>query len=237
MATNQSSAIAVSVPNSVPSWQGNPRVNKCVGGAMSLRDALTSIRISAVWTSLGGPPLRHSRGRAFWRNGDGYNVSLNDTKGVWHDHAHGGDGGILDLIQTVLQCDRAGAVAWLAETFNIPIEGQRTFTPQERKRYARARHEAERFLEWRDDELFRLREVRTYHLRLYHAAIHYILKHSLDDPSGCRMAELCEQHEAEYFQLDEQIDAFLAMSTDEQIALYQQQRRLRHMKSSGVSAW
>jgi hypothetical protein len=37
---------------------------------------LTDINIVEVWLALGGGPLRARRGKAFWRGGDSYSVSV-----------------------------------------------------------------------------------------------------------------------------------------------------------------
>lgn len=69
---------------------------------MTGRPLLDRASIIDVWAALGGGPLRHGRGVAFWRGGDGFNVSLDESCGVYFDHAHGEGGGILRLIQTLL---------------------------------------------------------------------------------------------------------------------------------------
>ena len=51
----------------------------------STAEVLNRLKISDVYQALGGPKLRHNRGPAFWRGGDGFNVSLEDPRGVWHD--------------------------------------------------------------------------------------------------------------------------------------------------------
>lgn len=80
-----------------------------------MSEILGRVRISDVWCGLGGGPLRARRGRAFWRKGDGLNVSLNDEKGVFYDFPPGKGGGILDLVQKARGCDRKAAVQWLAD--------------------------------------------------------------------------------------------------------------------------
>lgn len=74
---------------------------------------ISQIRISEVWRALGGGELQRNRGRAWWRNGDGWNVSLDDAKGAFYDHARGAGGGVLDLIQLVRGGSRAEAMEWL----------------------------------------------------------------------------------------------------------------------------
>lgn len=94
---------------------------------------LASVRILDVWQRLGGGELRHGRGRAFWRDGDGPNIALDAEQGLWFDHVSGVGGGVLALIETALQCDRREALAWL-ETEDF-IE-HRHPTSGERREYA-----------------------------------------------------------------------------------------------------
>lgn len=92
----------------------------------SATDLVAAASITNIWTALGGAPLRHGRGRAFWRDGDGYNVSLSDDKGAWHDFATGEGGGVLDLVQRVLGGSRKAAAAWLAEIQGQTLDGPRS---------------------------------------------------------------------------------------------------------------
>ena len=101
------------------------------------------------------------------RNGDGFNVSLDDQKSAWFDYVQGKGGGVLDLITLALECDRAGAVAWLSETFALDIDQQRRLTTEEKRRYAQDQAEAEMLLAWRAAYLDDLREQRNFHLRRY----------------------------------------------------------------------
>ncbi len=86
----------------------NPAAGNCGTGL-----DFSQIRISEVWRALGGGELQHNRGRAFWRNGDGLNISLDDSKGAYYDHARGTGGGVLDLLQLVRGGSRAEAMEWL----------------------------------------------------------------------------------------------------------------------------
>src|SRR5689334_2401035 len=129
---------------------------------VKLAMALQSIRITQVWAALGGGPLRHGRGRAFWRAGDGWSVSVKDGRG-WFDHRDGRGGGILDLVQAALGCDRRGALRWVAEEFVLDTDCERPVTAKERWQYACARSEAERFVCWRDDKIDSMRRGRNYH--------------------------------------------------------------------------
>ena len=97
---------------------------------------LSSILISRVWKALGGGPLRHGRGRAIWRKGNGYSVSLSDDKGVWYDFRDSIGGGLLDLVQHARGCSRGEAYLWIAAEFHLATSD---LTPAERAAYGRAR--------------------------------------------------------------------------------------------------
>ena len=101
--------------------------------------------ITEVWSALGGGPLRHGRGRAFWREGDGFNVSLSDSKNAWRDFATSEGGGVLDLIQLARSCSRQDALRWLADYAGIPLV-DRPLSPEEKRAYAEARGAEERDL-------------------------------------------------------------------------------------------
>lgn len=138
----------------------------CEGGEVNARDLIDRASITDAWTALGGPPLRHGRGVAFWRGGDGYNVKLSTERGLWYDHARGDSGGILDLIQTVLGCDRRGAVHWLANHLGVELDSE-PLSPSARRQWARRRARAERearsLADWRADYLASLRARRNAH--------------------------------------------------------------------------
>src|SRR6266849_2375796 len=100
--------------------------------------------ISEIWVALGGDPPKHGRARAFYRDGDNPQaVSLNDSKAVWYDHRDRNGGGVLDLVQHVLSCDRRAALGWLADFTSLPLE-DRAFKPAERREYERRSAQAER---------------------------------------------------------------------------------------------
>ncbi len=83
---------------------------------------VTAVTISQVFVALGGDPPKRGRARAFYRNGDNAQaVSLDDAKGCWFDHRDGVGGGMLDLIQRVLGCDRADALRWLSIVTGTPL--------------------------------------------------------------------------------------------------------------------
>ena len=85
--------------------------------------ALDAVSLETVWRSLGGGPLCGNRGRAFWRNGDGLNVAIDE--GRWFDHVTGAGGGTLALIETALECDRRAAMAWFSEHFGTSEQPER----------------------------------------------------------------------------------------------------------------
>jgi hypothetical protein len=99
-------------------------------------DLITRARIKHVWAALGGPPLRYRRGRAWWREGEGFNVAIDDDRGTWFDHAAATGGGILDLIGIARSCSRADAMAWLSDHVGVPL---RQATPELRQRWQRER--------------------------------------------------------------------------------------------------
>jgi hypothetical protein len=109
-------------------------------------DIISQVRISAVWAALGGGELRHSRGVAFWRKGaDGYNVSLDDAKGTWYDHAAGAGGGVLALIEKARGSSRADALHFVADVAGVPLD-DKELSPDDKARWARERRELEKHL-------------------------------------------------------------------------------------------
>ena len=82
---------------------------------LSIAELKQRADIREVWAALGGGELRHGRGQAFWRGGDGYNVALDAGKGVWFDHRDNVGGDVVALVQTVRGCDFREACAWLAD--------------------------------------------------------------------------------------------------------------------------
>jgi hypothetical protein len=78
-------------------------------------------RIGDVWDALGGGELRRGRGRAWWRNGGGYNVSIDAEKGLWHDFVADDGGDVIALVETVRGCDFREAVEWLADFAGLSL--------------------------------------------------------------------------------------------------------------------
>jgi hypothetical protein len=130
-------------------------------------DIIGALKISGVYAALGGLKLRGNRGRAFWRDGDGFNVALNDEKGTWYDHRDKRGGGVLDLIVQVRGGSKADALRWLADFAGIGLT-HKPVTAAERTAYVRERAALERDLPdaryWRralvvmiEDDLFLLK--------------------------------------------------------------------------------
>jgi len=97
---------------------------------------IDSVRISEVWRALGGGGLHRGRGQAFWRNGDGWNIALDDSKGTWFDHARSEGGGIVDLIILVRGGSRQDALRWLADLAGIELDDSPT-DPKQRAQWIR----------------------------------------------------------------------------------------------------
>jgi hypothetical protein len=79
---------------------------------------------------------------ATWRGGDGWNVSLDDNRGLWHDFVADEGGGVLDLIMRIRGGSRAEALRWAADSAGVPMnEGPPS--PDERRRWAEERRQVE----------------------------------------------------------------------------------------------
>lgn len=104
---------------------------------------LDALDIMAVWRALGGEALRGKRGKAFWRDGDGYSIALDPAKGMWFDHRDARGGGALALVETALGCNRRTALGWL-ET-NCGLDPKRPLSADEYRTYRYERDDAEHF--------------------------------------------------------------------------------------------
>jgi hypothetical protein len=109
-------------------------------------DILSRVRISQVYQALTGVQPRGRgdvwRAPAVWRKGDGFNVSLDDSRGVWHDFTTDDGGGILDLVVRVRGGTRADALRWCGDLAGVPLE-DRTYSAEDRARWAQAQKELE----------------------------------------------------------------------------------------------
>src|SRR5262245_25518595 len=103
-------------------------------------DFLSRLCIVKVRAALGGSDLHGGRGVAWWRNGKRQSVAVDTDRNLWFDHGATIGGGILDLVQTALDCDRARAVEWARDFAGVP---RHQSTPEERRGYAQRRSEAE----------------------------------------------------------------------------------------------
>jgi len=83
---------------------------------------LSGTSIVEVWHALGGGEIRHGRGQAFWRGGDGWSASIDDNRGLWFDHRDCVGGGILDLIQHVRGGTRVEALQWLGTLAGVRLD-------------------------------------------------------------------------------------------------------------------
>lgn len=101
-----------------------------------------TVSILEVWRAVGGGELRRGRGRAFWRNGDGYSVSIDPARGLWHDFVSGEGGGKLGLIRKALGCSQCAAYQWLADLAGIPLGPKLSPSLEQRRAYAKARQDA-----------------------------------------------------------------------------------------------
>jgi hypothetical protein len=173
-------------------------------------EIISRVCISDVWQALGGDPPKHGRARAFWRNGDGLNVSLSDDKGCWHDFATDEGGGILDLVQRVQGGRRPDALKWLADFAGIYLQDS-AWTDGERRDYGRRRalaeHEARELVWWRDGLLEVLRQQRDQYFHTYHAAKRFLLSHPVDESEGDWRWELAFDIQYEYYPKVEDFDA------------------------------
>ena len=106
---------------------------------------LDQLKILNVWAALGGGELRNRRGRAFWRDGDGYSVTLDEVKNAWYDFRDGMGGGVLSLVETVGGYSRGEALTWLER--NCGLDPRRALSPQEKRLYAAQAAGTERLAE------------------------------------------------------------------------------------------
>jgi hypothetical protein len=192
---------------------------------MTPTEIITATNITAVWIALGGDLPEHGRARAFYRNGDNkHAVSINDEKACWFDHRDNIGGGMLDLIQHVLRCDRRGALSWLSNFTGLPLGG-RPQTAAHRARTARARNEGMELVKWRKCITASLKEQLAHWWRVYHETLRYILKYGLDSEKGCVFANLHECAEAEIDRLRKQLDNFTALSFSDLVPTFRDQTR------------
>jgi hypothetical protein len=116
----------------------------------AVQDVLSIIRLSAVYEALTGVTPRRTgtdrwRAPAKWRGGNGLTVSMDDSRGCWHDFKTDDHGGILDLVVQVRGGTRQEALRWCAAMAGVALEGK-PLSPGDRARWARERRALERDL-------------------------------------------------------------------------------------------
>ena len=121
---------------------------QAIPGGMA--EILARVKISEVYFALTGKQPRRVgsdawRGAAVWRGGDGRNVSLNDTRNVWHDFTANEGGGVLELVARIRGCSRQDSLRWLADFTGIPLD-KRPLPPEQRQQWANERRWIERYL-------------------------------------------------------------------------------------------
>jgi hypothetical protein len=114
------------------------------------RDVISAVKISEVYRALTGVEPRRTRpdtwrGPATWRGGDGLNVSLNDSDGVWYDFRDDTGGGVLDLVVAVRGGSRQDALRWLADFAGVAMDDT-PLSAEDRQRWAEERRALERDL-------------------------------------------------------------------------------------------
>lgn len=87
-----------------------------VKAAVSIRQYLTDR----------GYTIRGNRTQAKWRDGTGYNVSIDEKKGVWHDHKAGTGGSVIDLCMAVEGLDKSAALHALADRYGVMLDDRPT---------------------------------------------------------------------------------------------------------------
>ncbi len=113
-------------PQTGKDWQcSNPiriiREMATGGKGLDLSEIKRRADIRDVWAALGGGKLRGERGQAFWRKGDGYSVSLDANRGLWHDFVAGDGGDVVNLVRDVKQCSFIEAAEWLAHHTGVAV--------------------------------------------------------------------------------------------------------------------
>jgi hypothetical protein len=193
---------------------------------MTAAEVIDRVRITHVVEALGGK-VRQKRCQAFWRKGDGPNVSLADDKGAWFDHARGEGGGVLDLVQRIRGCDRKEALQWLADFAGVPLENGRN--EHGRRDYLNKRHaaeaEARALVKWRNRLEKKWQQLRKEYFGVYHDARRLILEVGLDSDAGRDAADAYEIAEVRYQVLDSVLSVMQAASWHDLLPIFRGQKR------------
>lgn len=199
---------------------------------MTFGEITSRVRISEVYVALGGQPPKRGRARAFWRGGDGQNVVLNDKKGVWFDFRDNQGGGILHLIQRILNCDRKAALKWLSEYSGIPLAQDPPWTEAERREWARRRAAAERevgqFLAWKRELVDTLRTWRNRIWKLDTRACRWALQHVHEDHPDFELVYIVAQFLVPFaYELSGGIERIERASNAELMVVFREQQPRR----------
>ena len=109
----------------------------------SVLQIIECVSIVEVWRALGGGDLRrtgndHYRARAFWRDGDGWNVAIDGRRKNWRDHRDNTGGGVLALVSKLRGGSSQDARKWLADLAGVALD-VRKLSAQERRRWIEER--------------------------------------------------------------------------------------------------
>lgn len=174
--------------------------------------------ITLVWSALGGGPIRHNRARAFWRDGDGWNIRLKPDRGLWSDHATDQGGGILDLVVLVNGGTKADAYRWIADEFGLADDKPGA---EDRRRWAERMRTREAAIAWRDSALEDMRDEMIRYYGYYNRGLRMVLDHGLDSNLGSFWAGVVECYEPRWIDLDNRRHALRGMSQDDLVAAYE----------------
>ena len=84
----------------------------------SAQDIKEAVPLSRYLADM-GVTVRGGRCVAAWRDGDGWNVSVDDGGGKWYDHARNCGGSVIDLCMAIERLDFQGAVRSLAARYGV----------------------------------------------------------------------------------------------------------------------
>ncbi|HLK64726.1 MAG TPA: hypothetical protein VKU19_14875 [Bryobacteraceae bacterium] len=124
--------------------------NRSLTRNSTTQEILSAVKASDVYRALTGREARRTgrdnwRAAAIWRGGDGESVSIDDTRGVWHDFVSNEGGGVLDLVAKIRGGSRQDALHWCAEYAGLPLEDS-AISDEDRARWAAQRRETDRNL-------------------------------------------------------------------------------------------
>jgi hypothetical protein len=96
----------------------------------SVLQIIECVSIVEVWRALGGGDLRHTgndhyRSRAFWRDGDGWNVAIDGRRNNRRDHRDNTGGRLLALVSKLRGGSRQDALTWLSDLAGVALDVRR----------------------------------------------------------------------------------------------------------------